>query len=310
MDEFYAQRIRAEIERIADCPDSSMLGVEDNATEEEIVHAYEAHLKNLGMNQCGYSPETRTLARSLFEQLRKAASRLGVEVQHVDHALGISSEPPSEPNQEPHSDEQDSQPRHLESVGRNDEHTIPPINGAAAHAPPFSTFAPYSVLPTPAGPVAPQMSAGSGPNSSVPMVRAGSPPFPTPLPRALTPTSMPIFSPGVPLSPGMSPMNGSYAPMMGGQTWPALGSFPPQSHPAFEALQKRAELAENQLSQLRLEHENVSSEANALKTKLDAAGTIVEDLTRRMRAAEKLALMLRHAHAETKAKLEGYESGK
>ena len=105
-------------------------------------------------------------------------------------------------------------------------------------------------------------------------------------------------------------MNGSYAPMMGGQAWPALGSFPPQSHPAFEALLKRAELAENQLSQLRLEHETVSSETDALKVKLEAAGTVVEDLTRRLRAAEKLALMLRKAHAEIKAKLDLCEDNK
>ena len=121
---------------------------------------------------------------------------------------------------------------------------------------------------------------------------------------------MPIFPPGAPLSPGMSPMNGSYAPAMGGQPWPALGSFPPQPHPAFEALQKRAELAENQLSQLRMEHGTIAKDSQALKDKLKASETVVEDLTKRLRAAEKLALMLRKVHAETKAKLSDYESSK
>ena len=105
-------------------------------------------------------------------------------------------------------------------------------------------------------------------------------------------------------------MNGSYVPAMGSQAWPALGSFPPQPHPAFEALQKRAELAENQLSQLRMEHENIAQESATMKDKLKAAETIVEELTKRLRAAEKLALMLRKVHAETKAKLNEYESSK
>ena len=250
MDEFYAQRIQAEIERIAECPDEEKLGVTEQATEEQIIHAYETHLKNLGMNRCGYSPETRDLARSLFGQLREAAARLGVQVQSIDETLGAISEPPPTNEEEEAEftieDGEQASPSYPVIVGESSSnHPIPGMAGSGEH-----TIPPQQFLPTPAGPVAPLMSAGSGPNSSVPMSRVGSPPFPMPLPRALTPTPMPIFPPGAPLSPGMSPMNnGSYAPMMGSQAWPALGSFPPQPHPAFEALQKRAELAENQLSQ-------------------------------------------------------------
>ena len=308
MDTFYEKQIRGELERIGHCTDAELLGVEADSDIDEITRAYEGHLKNLGTDKCGYSPETRELARQLFQELKNAAKRLGVQVTEVDENLGIKSEPPA-------SNAEESTQSVTDDDAANRTDSFPVILGespgtATASASPTNQSQDNHVLPTPAMPVSPLMSAGTGPNTSVPMPGTGSPPYPMPLPRAVTPTPAHMYPPGVPLSPGLSPINGAYPPAVGSQAWPALASFPPQMHPSAEALQKRAELAENQLSQLRKEHDSLKSENQQLLGELEEMESSVEGLNKRLKAAEKLALMLRKAHAETKAKLQSLENSK
>ncbi|MEE2901707.1 MAG: hypothetical protein VYC39_05225 [Myxococcota bacterium] len=304
MDDFYSKRIRGELERIGQCTDHELLGVDSDSDTDTIRRAYEGHLKNLGTDKCGYSPETRNLAKQLFLELKNAAQRLGVPVTEIDQDLGIDSVPPTSQTEEATAD----------AANRTD--SFPVILGESSGdgpaAQPVQTNQPQhnNVLPTPAMPVSPLMSAGTGPNASVPMHGAGSPPYPMPLPRAVTPTPAHMFPPGVPLSPGLSPINGAYPPAAGSQAWPALASFPPQMHPSSEALQKRAELAEDQLSQLRKEHEALKVENQQLQGELEEMESSVEGLNKRLKAAERLALMLRQAHAETKAKLQTLENSK
>ena len=301
MDDFYSKQIRGELERIGQCSDRELLGVEDESDIDSITRAYEGHLKNLGTDKCGYSPETRELAKRLFSELKSAAERLGVNVNDVDESLGLNSEPPASANHDDH-DSGDA-----ENTNRTD--SFPVIVGESPQSNEQQTpLTNINALPTPAMPVTPLMSAGTGPNTSVPMHGAGSPPFPMPLPRAVTPTPTHMFPPGVPLSPGLSPINGAYPPAMGSQAWPALASFPPQMHPSAEAMQKRAELAEDQLSQLRKEHEALKSENQQLSSNLEEMEASLETLNKRLKAAEKLALMLRKAHSETKAKLQSLEN--
>jgi len=308
MDDFYLERIRGELERIGQCTDHELLGIDSDSDTDTIKRAYEGHLKNLGTDKCGYSPETRKLARQLFLELKNAAQRLGAPVTEIDQDFGIESEPPSSNAKETTGGDADDSANRTDSfpviLGESpggDSETQPVQSNQSQN---------NNVLPTPAMPVSPLMSAGTGPNTSVPMHGAGSPPYPMPLPRAVTPTPAHMFPPGVPLSPGLSPINGAYPPAVGSQAWPALASFPPQMHPSSEALQKRAELAEDQLSQLRKEHETLKVENQQLQGDLKEVESSVENLNKRLKAAERLALMLRKAHAETKAKLETLEKSK
>ena len=55
MDDFYSKQIRGELERIGQCSDRELLGVEDESDIDSITRAYEGHLKNLGTDKCGYS---------------------------------------------------------------------------------------------------------------------------------------------------------------------------------------------------------------------------------------------------------------